>query len=216
MIIAIYKPLGMTSHDVVKRVREATGERRVGHAGTLDPLAEGVLVVGVGREATRKLHEVVGGEKEYVATIRLGATSVTDDEEGPKTERAGVAVPPRKEVASALRKFVGAIKQTPPRYSAVKVRGKPSYAYARSGKDIALKPRMVEVKDIKLVAYEYPLITLRVVTGPGVYIRSIARDLGETLGTGGYLAGLVRTRVGEFGIDAARPLDRISKALGVQ
>ena len=197
-IIAVYKPAGMTSHDAVNRVRRASGIRTVGHAGTLDPLARGVLVIAVGRAATRQLAVIVQHEKEYLAIVRLGVTSVTDDEEGEKTTHMVNDIPSREAVDAAVRRFVGTIMQVPPIYSALKIKGKPAYAYAREGKDIAMQARPVVIKEIEVLSYEFPDIRVRVVTGAGVYIRSLARDIGVTLGTGAYLADLERTRVGEF------------------
>jgi len=197
-IFAVYKPLGMSSHDVVNCVRRATGVARVGHAGTLDPLATGVLVIGVGREATRQLHNVVKAEKEYVAVVRLGMVSSTDDEEGSKKLIANPKQPTRDEVVDALRVFVGPMLQKPPALSAIKVKGQKAYALVRRGRPVDLPPRPVEVKTIELVDYQWPDVTVRLVTGPGFYVRAFARDLGERFSTGGYLAGLERTRVGQF------------------
>ncbi len=197
-IIAVWKPAGMSSHDVINRVRRASGIRTVGHAGTLDPLARGVLVIGVGRMATRRLADEVRKEKEYVTTVRLGVTSSTDDEEGEKAPHEVSAVPSREDVEAAARKFVGEIMQVPPVYSALKIKGKPAYAYAREGKAPVMEARPVTVKEMQVLSYDYPDIRLRAVTGAGVYVRSLARDMGEVLGTGGYMADLERTRVGEF------------------
>lgn len=206
-IIAVWKPKGITSHDVIDHVRRATGERTVGHAGTLDPLAEGVLVVGIGREATKRLSAEVAKEKEYEAVMRLGVTSITDDEEGEKTECVVSSVPSYKDIERACKKFIGTIKQVPPIYSALKVAGKAAYKYARAGQGVLLQPRSVLIKNIDILSYEWPLLALRVVTGPGVYVRALARDIGKELGTGGYLAGLVRTRVGEYTVKDAVALD---------
>ena len=195
---AVYKPKGPTSHDVVNKVRKITGVKTVGHAGTLDPLASGVLVIGVGKDATRALKEVVQEEKEYVARIKLGEESVTDDAEGEKKVHK-VSVPPtRGEVEDATSKFCGNILQMTPVYSAAKVRGKRSYKHARQGRPISPGARQVEIKEIETLKYEWPYLTLRVVTGSGVYIRALARDIGRELKTGGYLFDLERTRVGEF------------------
>lgn len=203
--MAVFKPKGMTSHDVVDRVRGMTGERRVGHAGTLDPLAEGVLVVAIGRENTKRLCEYVKKEKEYVTEIKLGETSTTDDEEGEKKKIDLSALidlnPNEKKVDEVLKGFKGEIWQTPPLYSAVKIKGKEAYKYARKGKRVKLEPRKREVKKIELLEYKWPVVKLRIVTGAGVYIRSIARDLGAELGVGGYMKSLIRTRVGQFGIE---------------
>lgn len=183
---------------MINRVRRASGIRTVGHAGTLDPLARGVLVVGVGRAATRQLAAIVRRDKEYRATVRLGMTSSTDDEEGEKTTHAVIVIPARETVDAAARGFVGAIMQTPPLYSALKIKGKPAYAYAREGNNITMQARPVVIKEIEVLSYAFPDIRARVVTGAGVYIRSLARDIGAALGTGGYLADLERTRVGEY------------------
>ncbi|MFC1749931.1 tRNA pseudouridine(55) synthase TruB [Pseudomonadota bacterium] len=206
-IVGVHKPKGMTSHDVVNVVRRITGERRVGHAGTLDPLAEGVLVVGIGREFTKKLSVEVKKEKEYVAEVMLGATSSTDDSEGEIKKFVNFQIPIFKDMAYSIKKFEGEIWQTPPLYSAVKVKGKEAYKYARRGKEVKLEPRKREVKEIEIIDYMWPVLKLRIVTGAGVYIRSIARDLGEKLGVGGYLKSLVRTRVGNFEISDCVNLD---------
>jgi len=197
-VFAVYKPKGPTSHDVVNEIRKITGVRKVGHAGTLDPLASGVLVIGVGRDATRALGQMLQEEKEYVAKIKLGEESVTDDAEGEKTVHK-ISVPPtRGEAEDAALKFCGNILQMTPVYSAAKVRGKRAYKHARQGIPLSPGPRQVEIKEIEILKYEWPYLTLRVVTGSGVYIRALARDIGQELKTGGYLFDLERTRVGEF------------------
>ncbi len=199
-IYAVYKPKGPTSHDIINQLRRITGVRKIGHAGTLDPLACGVLVIGIGREATKQLQANGASEKEYIAVVRLGLESATDDAEGSLRLRraSNMPFPKRSDVYEAVSRFVGKIQQTPPIYSALKIKGKPAYAYARQGKDIAMKPRMVEIKNIEIIAYAWPDITVRVTAGPGVYIRALARDIGRALGTGAYLANLERTRVGAF------------------
>jgi len=198
-IFAIYKPKGPTSHDIINKLRRETGIKKIGHAGTLDPLASGVLVVGVGREATKQLGAIVKKEKEYLAKIRLGMESTTDDEEGVKTEVKIVGkIPTLEEIKKALAKFEGEILQTPPIYSAIKIKGKKAYKLARKGQTPKLKPRKALIKEIEILKYEWPYLELRAVTGPGVYIRALARDIGKELKVGGYLVGLERTRVGEF------------------
>lgn len=202
-IININKPVGITSHDVVSRIRKITGVRRVGHAGTLDPLAAGVLVVGIGREATTKLEGVMKTGKTYRAIITLGANSETDDAEG---ELQPVDKPPKPEllaINTCLKQFVGEIQQEPPRYSAIKINGKAAYKYARKGQRVALGLRTVTIDSIKVLYYRWPQLEIEVECGSGVYIRSLARDIGKVLGTGGYLSGLVRTRVGEYALDQA-------------
>lgn len=208
-IFAVYKDEGMTSHDVVDAVRRATGQKRVGHAGTLDPLATGVLVIGIGRPATRQLGSVVGTEKEYVTRIRLGARSSTDDREGRKEEVEGHTRPSEAQVREALAAFEGVIDQRPPVFSAVKVGGRAAYKYARASKPVELAARKVEAKAIELLSYEWPFAIVRLVTGPGFYVRSLARDLGEALGTGGYVEELERTRVGSFTKENALALSEL-------
>lgn len=197
-IFAVWKPKGPTSHDIVQKIRKMTGVKKVGHAGTLDPLASGVLVVGIGREATKKLKDSVEAEKEYVALIKLGQESVTDDEEGRKTKFLFSKKPKLPEVEKVLSKFRGKIEQIPPQFSAVKIFGRRAYKSARAGKAIILKSRSVEIKNIRILKYKWPFLKIKVVTGSGVYIRSLARDIGREFKTGGYLAELERTRVGQF------------------
>lgn len=204
---AIWKPKGVSSFAALGAIRRANKGERVGHAGTLDPLAEGILVVAVGRDETRKLHEAVGADKEYIATVHFGATSVTDDSEGPITENPGAAEFSRESLDAEIAKQVGDIKQVPPVYSAVHVGGERSYDLARSGRAVYLGERDVTIFSAELLDYEWPNATIRYVTGPGVYIRSLARDLGTALGTGSYMSGLVRTRVGVFTRDVARKID---------
>jgi len=180
-------------------LRKETGVKKIGHAGTLDPLASGVLVVGIGREATKELAKIVKKEKEYIAKIKLGATSTTDDAEGEKTKSPKpLTPPPLAEVQKAVANFKGKILQNPPVYSAVKIQGQAAYKLARKGQAPKLKSRQVEIKEMEILKYEWPYLELKIVTGPGVYIRSLARDIGQTLKTGGYLADLERTRVGDF------------------
>ena len=204
MIVGIYKPKGPTSHDIVDQVRKITGEKKVGHAGTLDPLAEGVLVIAVGRQSTKKISTIVKKEKEYIAQVKLGETSTTDDEEGEKTKQEVSTNPGLNDIEKVLPQFIGQIQQIPPVYSAIKVKGKKAYQEARKGKLMQLEPRQVEIKEIELFNYDWPYLELRVVTGPGVYIRSLARDIGQALQVGGYLASLKRTRVGDYTIDLAK------------
>ncbi|MDZ7611304.1 MAG: tRNA pseudouridine(55) synthase TruB [Candidatus Moranbacteria bacterium] len=208
-IFAVYKPAGPTSNDVVMRLKKAFGEKKVGHAGTLDPLAEGVLVVGVGREATKKLGEVSKLGKEYEAVIKLGEESETDDEQGEKTKIEVEKIPEEHEIKEVLKSFEGNIKQKPPLYSAVKVNGKEAYKRVRKGEEFQLKPREALVEKIESTGYDWPELKIRTVTGSGVYIRSLARDIGRALKTGGYLKKLKRIRVGEFGEEECYSLDEL-------
>ncbi|OGE83736.1 MAG: tRNA pseudouridine(55) synthase TruB [Candidatus Doudnabacteria bacterium RIFCSPHIGHO2_01_FULL_49_9] len=196
-IFGIYKPVGPTSFGIVAELRKITGVKRIGHAGTLDPLAKGIIVVAIGAEYTKKIHEAVAAEKEYVAEIKLGETSATDDGEGEKTPVSD-RKPEIAEIRETVSKFVGKIDQIPPIYSAIKISGKRAYDLARKGKYPIMSPRKVEIKNIEILDYSYPLLKLNVTTAKGVYIRSLARDIGSALGTGAYMSGLERTRVGEF------------------
>jgi len=208
-IFAVNKPKGPTSNDIVQIIKRENRGEKVGHAGTLDPLASGVLVIAVGRESTKKIADQVKKEKEYIAKIKLGQNSTTDDEEGEK-ENINVEIKPNlDDIKKILPKFVGKIMQIPPIYSAIKVGGKEAYKYARKGQELEMKGREVEIKDIKILGYFWPMLEIKVVTGPGVYIRSLARDIGKELKTGGYLADLERTRVGDFTIDKAIELKGI-------
>jgi tRNA pseudouridine55 synthase len=197
-IFAIYKDEGLTSHDVVREIRRLTHQKRVGHAGTLDPCAKGVLVVGVGRAATKTLKLVVGTEKEYLTRIKLGWRSTTDDREGRIEPASFPAIPSEEQVRQALAGFQGVIDQRPPAFSAIKVNGRSAYKLARAAKKVDLPARKVEAKTVELLGYAWPHVDVRLVTGPGFYVRSLARDLGEILGTGGYTEALERTRVGPY------------------
>lgn len=198
----------MTSNALLNCLRKAAHTKKIGHAGTLDPLAEGVLVVGVGRDATKQMSQEVAKEKEYVATIRLGMTSSTDDEEGEKSQIANNKSFSEYQIREVLEKFVGNIEQVPPVYSAVKISGKEAYKRVRSGESVEMKPRRVMIKKIDMVSYEWPFLIVRVITGPGVYIRSLARDIGTDLGTGAYLSHLIRTRVGQWHLENSLSLDK--------
>ncbi len=225
-VFAIYKDEGMTSHDVVDVVRRLTGHRRVGHAGTLDPCAKGVLVVGVGRAATKQLRAIAGTEKEYLTRVKLGWRSTTEDREGKveqvfwTTEDRGLKaapsgpVPSEEQVRQALARFQGTIDQRPPAFSAIKIRGRAAYKLARKGREIDLPYRKVEVKEIELLRYAWPHVDVRLVTGPGFYVRSFARDLGERLGTGGYMEQLERIRVGTYTKEHAAHLADFAKSTG--
>lgn len=174
-------------------------------------MAEGVLVVGIGRESTRKLFAELEKEKEYEVLIEFGKTSTTDDEEGEKTIWKVTKEPEESEVSEALKKFIGEIWQMPPQYSAVKSGGEEAYKKARQGKKVILGKRQVLIKEIKILKYDYPFLKLKVTTGPGVYIRSLARELGEALKVGGFVKKLKRTKVGEFKIEDCYTPDSLKK-----
>lgn len=208
-IVAINKPRGPSSNHAVVRVKKTSRIKRVGHAGTLDPLASGVLVVGVGRAATKLLWGADLQEKEYVADIQFGMTSTTGDEAGEKTVAEIREIPSEEALRAALAKFVGKISQTPPIFSALKIAGKPAYKLARKGVEVELRPRIVEILSIDLLSYAWPTAQVRVVCKSGVYIRSLVQDVGADLGVGAYMANLVRTRVGKYKIEDAIHLDDI-------
>ncbi len=210
MIVPIFKPKGPTSFNIISQIKKVTGIKKVGHAGTLDPLASGVLVIGIGRDSTRKLFQELEKEKEYEVLIKLGETSETDDEEGEKRIWEVDQIPKKSEVEKALERFIGEIWQMPPIYSSVSRGGVRAYEDARKGRRVVLGKRQVLIKEIEILDYQFPLLTLRVLTGPGVYIRSLARELGEELKVGGYVKELVRTRVGEFGIEECVEIDSLS------
>lgn len=199
-ILNINKPAGWTSRDVVNRVQRLVRPAKVGHAGTLDPLATGVLVVCVG-QATRLIEYVQRMPKRYVGTFQLGVTSPSDDTELELTPVAGAKIPTLAELQQALPQFVGPIQQCPPAYSAVKVQGNRAYDLARQGQEIELPARPVTIHSIEIVRYEYPELVLDIRCGSGTYVRSLGRDLAESLGTGAVMSGLVRTAIGKFAFE---------------
>jgi tRNA pseudouridine55 synthase len=217
-LVIVDKPAGMTSHDVVAKMRRLAKTRRVGHAGTLDPLATGVLVVGI-EKATRLLGHLMLTEKEYAATIRLGQSTVTDDAEGDILPPAGVLAPAYavapEDLRIALVELTGELMQVPPRVSAIKVKGQRAYHLTRSGAAPTLAPRRVTVRRLDLLATrqvgDLLDIDVDVTCSSGTYIRAIARDLGAALGTGGHLTVLRRTRVGPYKLDVARTLDQLAE-----
>lgn len=204
-ILIIDKPSGLTSHDVVNRVRRAVKIRQVGHAGTLDPLATGVLVVCLG-QATRVSEYLLGHDKAYRATIRLGVETKTYDADGEVLVTHEVNID-RAEVEQALTQLVGEIPQIPPMVSAIKREGQKLYVLARQGVEVERAARLVVVHSIELLDYQAPDLTIDVRCSAGTYIRSIAHDLGAALGTGGHLIDLRRTAAGPFTIEHAIPLD---------
>lgn len=206
-VLLIDKPAGLTSHDVVNRVRRSFGTRRVGHAGTLDPLATGLLVVAVG-PATRFLQYLPLEPKVYEGTFRFGEATNTYDAEGEPVEVGPVPDDLPGAIQDALTGFSGLIQQLPPLYSAVKVNGKPLYRYARAGDEAPKRePRTVHIGAFELLSLDGRDATFRIVCSGGTYIRSLANDLGQAIGCGAYLTKLVRTGVGRFRLDQARQLE---------
>ncbi len=223
-VLVVDKPTGWTSHDVVARVRRLAGTRQVGHAGTLDPMATGVLVLGIGR-GTKLLTFLVGCDKGYAATIRLGAATVTDDAEGEVRYAASADHLTRSQVETAVLGFLGSIRQVPSAVSAIKVDGRRAYARVRSGEDVELAARSVrverfEVLEVRVVPADATTdgasscldVDVVVDVSSGTYVRALARDLGEQLGVGGHLVALRRTRVGAFGVNEAHNLAELGLA----
>ena len=211
----VAKPAGPTSHDVVALVRRLAATKRVGHGGTLDPFASGVLPVFLGH-ATRVVEYHLGDRKAYRATVCFGASSTTDDLEGELTPAAGPA-PTREKVKAALPVLTGPISQRPPAYSAVKVAGRRAYAMARAGETVELAERSVTIHTLELVSWDEtdqdrPIAVVDVTCSAGTYVRALARDLGEQLGSAAYLGALTRTASGPFALETALPLDAIRSA----
>ncbi|WP_086710195.1 tRNA pseudouridine(55) synthase TruB, partial [Streptomyces antimycoticus] len=222
-LVIVDKPAGFTSHDVVAKMRRFAGTRRVGHAGTLDPMATGVLVVGV-EKATRLLGHLALTEKEYRATIRLGQATVTDDAEGEITASDGAAGVDPGAVEAGIEELTGDIQQVPSKVSAIKIDGKRSYARAREGEEFSIPARPVTVSSFVLHDRREAKaengttvldLDVTVVCSSGTYIRALARDLGAGLGVGGHLTALRRTRVGPYGLEAARTLESLEESLEI-
>ena len=193
-----------TAYEIIRTIKKTCPNRKVGHGGTLDPLAEGVLVVAIGREFTKKLHTVLKNtSKTYEVGIYLGKWSETDDAEGPFHTVDVKKEPSMQDVTRALAQFVGKILQKPPIYSAVKLHGTPAYKRARRGEKIEIKEKTVTIESIVLNSYTYPHLTCTVVCGSGVYMRSLARDVGQLFETGAYVESLLRTRVGAYDLSKA-------------
>jgi tRNA pseudouridine55 synthase len=222
-LVLVDKPAGWTSHDVVARTRRLAGTRKVGHAGTLDPMATGLLVLGVGR-ATRLLTYLVGADKTYKATVRLGAGTVTDDAEGEVTAVADASGVADEDVRAAVRTLTGDLRQVPSAVSAIKVDGRRSYARVRAGEDVELAARPVTVHRFDVLALRRVVepgrqgaalldVDVEVDVSSGTYVRALARDLGAALGVGGHLTALRRTRVGPYAVERARTLEALAEHL---
>ncbi|MCF7810782.1 tRNA pseudouridine(55) synthase TruB [bacterium] len=214
-IIAINKPAGISSFDVVRRIRKAVNIRKVGHGGTLDPFAEGVLIIGIGRSATRRLGEFLKGDKEYIAEVILGIVTDTYDPTGKVLECNPVPDEDKealeKRIATVLENYKGEIQQVPPTYSAIKINGVRSYKAARQGKELEIEARKVTIAKIEMTRLTEKGFEMRVVCSHGTYIRSLGYDIGRQLGYGAHLGKLIRTRVGDFTIDEAINMDEFLK-----
>lgn len=196
------KPAGITSFDVIRELRRELGVRKMGHAGTLDPIATGALIVAVG-EQTKELTKLFGLEKEYEVEIEFGKTSDTQDADGKVEEvKFSRTNPTKEEVERELQNFLGKITQMPPQFSAKKVKGTPAYKLARKGKTVELKAVTKEIKKIEILGYEWPVLKIRVVCESGTYMRTLAHDLGQKLTVGALMKGLRRIRIGEFRLNS--------------
>lgn len=212
-LILIDKPAGWTSHDVVARARRITGQRRIGHTGTLDPMATGLLVLCLG-QATRLVEYLTGHDKRYTGEVVLGRTTTTDDAEGDTIEERPVPAVTAVDLREVERRFTGPLFQLPPAFSAIKVAGKRAYAVARAGDTPQLEPRPVAVHALSLSAVSPGRLAIEVHCGPGTYVRSLARDIGAALGCGGHLGSLRRHAAGPFRVEAATTLERLEAAAG--
>jgi len=206
-VLLINKPLEWTSFDVIRKIRNLIRIKKVGHAGTLDPLATGLLIVCTGR-FTKKINEYMAQEKEYAGTFTLGATTPTYDLESKPENFKDISEISKEEIENAAKQFIGEIMQVPPAHSAIKIEGKRVYELARQGKEVKIEPRKITVKRFEIMNIEMPKVSFRVVCSTGTYIRSLAHDFGATLGCGGYLSSLCRTRIGDYKLEDARSIEQ--------
>lgn len=201
-VLLINKPLRWTSFDVVNKLRRTLKTKKIGHAGTLDPLATGLLIICVGK-MTKRIEEFMGQEKEYTGKFVIGQTTPSFDLETPVSEQKDISTVSSEMIHAATIPFIGKVEQIPPVHSAIKIGGKRAYEFARQGKEIELKPREVEIKEFEITSINLPEVSFRIVCSKGTYIRSIARDFGNHLHVGAYLSELCRTRIGDFTLQAA-------------
>lgn len=211
-VLLVNKPLEWTSFDVIKKIRVSAGISKVGHAGTLDPLATGLLIVCTGK-FTKKINEYMGMEKEYTGSFTLGAVTPTYDLESEPTEIKPYEQITLQDMERVLPQFTGLIQQVPPIHSAIKKDGKPAYIMARKGIDVQLEPRSITIHQFEITGMELPKVSFRVVCSTGTYIRSLANDFGAALGCGGYLSSLCRTRIGQFHVKDAYEMDELAAQL---
>lgn len=211
-LIIVDKPVGLSSMDVVRRVRRAAGGVKTGHAGTLDPLASGVVICCLGR-ATKSVESLMGLPKTYETDIDLTAFTTTDDREGERLEVCVDTPPSLESIQQLCQRYIGEIQQAPPIYSAIHINGRRAYKMARKGEQVEMPSRTVRIDAIDILSYDWPILSLRVSCGRGTYIRSLGRDLGRDLGTGGHLASLRRTAVGDYTLSDAHPIDRFDSPI---
>lgn len=211
-VLLVNKPLEWTSFDIIKKIRVTAGISKVGHAGTLDPLATGLLIVCTGK-FTKKINEYMGMEKEYTGTFTLGAVTPTYDRESEPVEIKPYEHISLDDMNRILPQFTGVIQQVPPIHSAIKKDGKPVYLMARKGIEVKLEPRTITIHEFEITGVELPVVSFRVVCSTGTYIRSLANDFGAALGCGGYLSSLCRTRIGQFQVADAYEIDELAAGL---
>ncbi|HRP16926.1 MAG TPA: tRNA pseudouridine(55) synthase TruB [Ginsengibacter sp.] len=212
-VILIDKPLHWTSFDVVKKIRNVIKLRKIGHAGTLDPLATGLLILCTGK-FTKKINDYMAKEKEYVGSFTLGATTPTYDLESDPVNFMSLEGITEEQILHTTEKFLGEIMQVPPSHSAVKQAGKPVYLKARKGEDVQLEPRRIIIKEFEISDIELPVVSFRVVCSTATYIRSLAHDFGKALGCGAYLSGLKRTAIGALRVEEALDIEEFVKRYG--
>ena len=205
-VLLINKPLRWTSFDAVRKIRNLVRTKKVGHAGTLDPLATGLLIICTGK-FTKKINEYMAQEKEYTGTFTLGATTPTYDLESEPAHHRSLEGITANDIIAATTRFTGEILQVPPAHSAIKLEGKRVYELARQGKEVKLEPRKVTIRKFEIISIDLPVVHFRVVCTTGTYIRSLAHDFGQALGCGAYLSSLCRTRIGEFRVEDALTID---------
>ncbi|MFT5512497.1 MAG: tRNA pseudouridine55 synthase [Bacteroidia bacterium] len=211
--LCIDKPLTWSSFHVVKKIRFLTKAKKVGHAGTLDPLATGLLIICTGKH-TKIINTFQGQEKEYIGKFKLGVTTASYDSEEPEENEKPISTVTLEAIEQCVKaKFTGTIFQKPPIFSAVKVGGERAYAKARKGEEVVIKPKEVTIHSFEILKYDAPFIEFKIVCGKGTYIRSIARDLGEALGCGAYMSELRRTRIGEFKIEDAYTVEQFEEMI---
>ena len=211
-VLLINKPLHWTSFDVVRKIRNSIGVKKVGHAGTLDPLATGLLIICTGK-FTKKINEYMAREKEYSGSFTLGATTPTYDLESEPGNFKSIENLSYEEIKNTNQKFTGEILQIPPAHSAIKLEGKRVYQLARKGAEVKLEPRKILVKEFEVGEIRLPTVDFRIVCSTGTYIRSLANDFGEALGCGAYLSSLCRTRIGEFKLEDALSIEEFENSL---
>jgi tRNA pseudouridine55 synthase len=211
-VLLINKPLRWTSFDVIRKIRNIIHIKKVGHAGTLDPLATGLLIICTGK-FTKKINEYMAREKEYTGTFTLGATTPTYDLEREPENFKPTANISEEDIKKSTSKFMGEIMQVPPAHSAIKIAGKRVYELARQGKEVKIEPRKITIKEFEITKIEMPVVYFRVVCSTGTYIRSLANDFGEALDCGAYLSNLCRTRIGEFKLSEAMSIEEFEKSI---